>query len=268
MKIYLAEYEPDRQGGGWAWQRNFAKHCELYPYEEADIYLIAGASMVSLSEVEQAKADGKKVVLRADNMPRQSRNSRWIINGTNKLKLIADISDLIIYQSNWARGFLYPHLHKDGPVILNGVNTDLYNTDNRQASEDSYLYARSSRDEGKGWIMAWYWFVNNLGRLEIAGPFSEENIRHNFDFYNGEKYYFVGEQPTLVDSYKRNRFFLYTYLNDACSNTLIEARACGMEIIDVYGMLQTGGALEIMQLYNLSAERMAKEYEQQLQTIA
>lgn len=260
MKIHIAEYEPEKVGGGWSFQRNFAKYYELYSYEEADTYLIAGVSMVSSEQVRQAKADGKKIVLRVDNMPRRSRNRRWIQDGKTKIKLVAEMADLVIYQSNWARDMYSGYLEKNGPVILNGVDTEVYNSKNRNAPEDSYLYARSSRDESKNWIFAWYWFLHNKGTLEIAGPFSPENIDNNFDFYNGEKYIYVGSQPSLVDSYKRNQYFLYTYLNDACSNTLLEARACGCEIINVYGMLQTGGAPEIMKLEDLSAKRMAEEY--------
>lgn len=268
MRIHIAKYEPSRTGGGWAFQNNFAKgiallsdFVELSSYEDADVYFIAGASMVDKEEVRQAKSDGKKVVLRVDNMPRRSRNRRWIDdNGKTKIQIYAEIADVVIYQSEWARGFLEPFLGVSGPVVINGVDTKLFNPDNRQAPDDSYLYARSSRDEGKQWIMAWYWFSNNPGTLEIVGQFSHENIDHNFDFVNGERYRFMGVQEHMQDVYKRNRYFLYTYTNDACSNTLIEALASGCEIIDVYGQLATGGAPEIMACGDLSLERMTRQY--------
>lgn len=271
MKLTIASYDPHHIGGGWTFQNNFVKGLNFYTiddankiltdYDQADIYLIAGASMVSREEVDKAKADGKKVVLRVDNLPRRSRNRRWVDeDGLTKIQYIAQKADLVIYQSLWAAKFLYPLIKVDGPIILNGVDLNEYNSDNRLAPDNSYLYARSSRDEGKQWIMAWYWFCNNPGRLEIAGKFSRENIQHNFDFVNNERWVFSGHQSSLIKAYKRNRYFLYTYLNDACSNTLIEARASGMEIIDVYGMLNTGGAPEVMQLEDLSLERMTKEY--------
>ena len=257
MKIFLAKFEPDRTGGGWVWQRNFIKGAQIYRYEEADVYLISGSSMVDKEEVRRAKSDGKKIVLRADNMPRNSRNRN---SGSSRLKLFAELADLVIYQSKWARNFLFPFLQIDGPVILNGVDTDRFNPHNRTADEETYLYCRSSRDEGKQWIMAWYWFVNNPGLLEIVGKFSDENFDYNFDFFNKERYRFIGTQEHMEDVYSRNKYFLYTYLNDACSNTLLEARASGMEILDIYGMLKTGGAPEIMALEDLSSERMTQEY--------
>lgn len=266
MKVHIANYEPNRTGGGWTWARYFVDHFGQSDYNEADIYFITSASMVQRDEVKKAQADGKKIVLRVDNAIRNSRNRN---TGMTRLYDFAKWADLIVYQSKWARDFIEPFfadafslIDKPSAVILNGVDTKIYNSDNRQEAEgDTYLYARSSRDEGKGWIMAWYWFVNNPGRLEIAGKFSPENLEYNFDFYNGESYRFVGEQPNLIDSYKRNKYFLYTYLNDACSNTLLEARASGCEIVDVYGMLQTGGAPEIMACKDISIERCMKEYE-------
>jgi hypothetical protein len=220
--------------------------------------------MASHGDVDKAKADGKKIVLRVDNAVRNSNNRN---TGMTRLKAFADKADLVIYQSEWARKFLCPFTKKEGVVILNGVDTSLYNSDNRIATDESYLYARSSRDEGKGWIMAWYWFVNNPGKLEIVGKFSGENLAYDFDFYNGERYIFTGFHQDLRDAFKRNKYFLYTYLNDACSNTLLEARASGCEIVDVYGMLDTGGAPEIMACKDISVERMIEEYRQCLQAI-
>lgn len=258
MKIYLPNFEPNRQGGGWTFQHNFASNVGTTAiYEEADIYFIAGASMLQRSEVEKAKKDGKKIVLRVDNALRNSRNRG---TGMTRMKDFADMADLVIYQSKWARNFLYPYLKKDGPVILNGVDTKIFKSSETPPPDDTYLYVRSSRDEGKQWIMAWYWFVNNKGTLNIVGKFSSDNLEWGFDFYNGEDFRFLGERRDMANIYKRNKYFLYTYLNDACSNTLLEARASGCEIIDVYGMLGTGGAKEIMELEDISLERMCREY--------
>lgn len=263
MKVHLANYEA-RIGGGWSFARNVYGNFNA-DYEESDIYFIAGATQVSHGEVEKAKADGKKIVLRVDNAVRNSRNRG---TGMTRMKSFADLADLVIYQSEWSRKLLVPYLKKDGAVILNGVDTERFNPYNRTANDDSYLYVRSSRDDGKQWIMAWYWYVNKPGMLEIAGKFSRENMEYNFDFYNGERYVFTGEHKNMSDVYKRNKYFLYTYLNDACSNTLLEAIASGCEIVDVYGMLQTGGAPEIMACKDISVERMLDEYEQQLSQLA
>lgn len=259
MNLHLAKYDPNRLGGGWTFQANLAKAIPPVDYNEADIYFITSASMVERAEVEQAKRDGKKIVLRVDNAIRNSRNRN---TGMTRLYDFAQLADLVIYQSKWARDFLYPFLQKDGVVILNGVDTNHFTPGNPE--DNTYLYVRSSRDEGKNWIAAWYWFCNNPGRLDIVGKFSYENVRYNFDFFNNENYKFLGQQTDMLPIYQRNKYFLYSYINDACSNTLLEARACGLEIIDVYGALQTGGAKEIMDCKDISLDRMIKEYKEAL----
>lgn len=265
MKIFIPNYQPERIGGGWTWTRYFVDFFGQSSYQDADIYLIPSASMVSRDEVIQAKRDGKKIVLRTDNVIRNSRNRN---TGMTRMKDFCELADLVIYQSEWAKKFLMPFTNKDGVVILNGVDTAKYSENTGvNRPDDSYLYVRSSRDEGKQWIMAWYWFVNNPGHLEIVGKFSHENLEYNFDFYNNERYRFMGEQSNMPDVYKRNKYFLYTYLNDCCSNTLLEARASGCEIIDVFGMLQTGGAPEIMACEDISLERMCNEYREALEQL-
>lgn len=268
MKIHILNYEPNRTGGGWTQARYLYDGLDCVSYEESDCVLITGPTMASHEQVEQAKRDGKRVVLRVDNAVRNSRNRG---TGMSRMKAFADIADLIIYQSQWARNFLLPYLKKDGAVILNGVDLNVFNDKNRQAPDNTYLYARSSRDEGKGWINAWYWFTewNNhcidlaiRPVLEIVGKFSGENLQYNFDFFNDEQWRFTGESNNMPEVYSRNKYFLYTYTNDACSNTLLEAVASGCEIIDVYGMLSTGGAPEIMACEDISLERMIKEYKE------
>lgn len=257
--MHLLNYGPDKIGGGWTQSRYLAEELGHVPYEESDVVLITGPTMVEHYQVEQAKRDGKKIVLRIDNAVRDSRNRA---TGMSRMKAFCEQADLVIYQSEWAKSFLMPFTKTDGAVILNGVDTKKFTPG--EPMEDTHLYVRSSRDEGKQWIMAWYWFANNTGRLEIAGEFSPENVEYGFDFFNGEKYFFSGKHSDMVSVYQRNRYFLYTYLNDACSNTLLEARASGCEIVDVYGMLGTGGAPEIMALKDISVERMIKQYKEEI----
>lgn len=264
MLVHLANYEPDRTGGGWTAARYLYNGLGCVGYDEAECYFITSPSMVSHDDVLKAKADGKMIVLRLDNALRPSRNRN---TGMTRMKAFCELADLVIYQSEWAKRFLYPYTKKDGSVILNGVDTNRFNKDNRFSESDTYLYARSSRDEGKQWINTWYWFVeqsanNPNSRLEIVGKFSRENMEYNFDFYNGEKFIFMGEQSNMVDIYKRNENFLYSFVNDACSNTLLEAIASGCNIVDVYGALSTGGAPEIMNCADISVDRMIKQYKE------
>lgn len=267
VKIFIPNFDPDRLGGGWTFCRNLSAGLGdnfTTNYDDATHFLIAGPSMVERVDVVRAKQDGLKVITRLDNALRPSRNRN---TGMTRMRDFCELADLVIYQSEWAKKFLMPFTKTDGAVILNGVDTKRFNPESRNDADDSYLYVRSSRDEGKGWINAWYWFVNNPGQLEIVGKFSSENLEYNFDFYNGERYRFLGEQKDMAPVYARNKYFLYSYWMDACSNTLLEAKASGCEIIDVHGALLTGGAPEIMACKDISVERMLREYKQCLQAI-
>ena len=264
MKSHILNYEPDRIGGGWSQARYLYNGLGGASYEQSEVVIITGPTMATHDQVRQAKQDGKKIVFRVDNAVRDSRNRG---TGMTRMKAFCDAADLVIYQSEWAKKFLMPFTGKDGVVILNGVDTKKFAPSSRGQAGDTYLYVRSSRDEGKQWIMAWYWFINHPGELRIVGKFSHENIDWNFDFYNNEHFLFLGEQRDMASIYRDSKYFLYTYLNDACSNTLLEAKASGCEIIDVYGMLKTGGAPEIMACEDISVERMIKEYKEAISVL-
>lgn len=247
-------------------------------YDNSDIVLIPSASMVKPEVAEKAKADGKKVILRIDNAIRDSRNSG---HGMSRMKRMAEVADLVIYQSDWAKHYLQKFLgYPKNKVIMNGVDTDVFNTYNRTESRD-YLYSRFNRDETKGWEVARYWYSQKTGdhadkKLIIVGQFSPELTQNNFDFYEDERYQYLGVQPKeiMAGIYKQCRYLLYTYFNDACSNTLIEALVSGCMIVGPYFYRQTGGATEIIRAYErhgaeyFGLDRMVREYQECLQVIA
>ena len=268
MSVHILNYEPNRIGGGWTAAKYLYEGLNAVQYEEADTILITGPSMAHHNEVIKAKADGKKIILRLDNHLLASRNRN---TGMSRMKSFCDLADIVIYQSKWALDYLYPFTKKEGVVILNGVDTKIFHSNGRTDNETS-LYVRSSRITEKGWEMARYWYAYHYARnttvrvngLNIVGKFSGENMEYNFDFFNNEPYQFLGEQPreNLASIMRNSKYFLYSYFMDACSNTLLEARASGCEIVDVYGMLKTGGAPEIMECSDISVERMIKEYKE------
>lgn len=275
MQIHLANYQPDRSGGGWTFQNYFADWFGQSGYEEADIYFITSASMVQRDEVLKAKADGKKIVLRVDNAIRNSRNRN---TGMTRLKDFSEWADVVIYQSAWARDFISEFTGVQGYVIHNGCDLNIFKPGTPQ--EFTYLYSRFNRDESKNWYAAWYFFVrtfarNKASKLYITGQFSDELREYNFDFYNGENYSYLGvlDQQAMADLYRQCKYFIYTYINDACSNSLIEALCSGCEIVG-YNYWQTGGAYEIVTEFRrsgreyFSLDRVKGEYEQLLSQLA
>lgn len=278
----MARFEPNRTGGGWSFQDNLYSSLsemdvEFTDYENSEIYFISSPSMVQRDEVKKAKSDSKKIVLRLDNAVRNSRNRN---TGMTRMYDFAQWADLIIYQSSWAKDYLKPFLKKDGIIILNGIDTKLFKPSSIPPHENAVLYSRFNRDETKNYEVARYWFSrfaekHSDARLIITGQFSNELREGNFDFYNQENFRYLGvlDKNTMADVYRQCGKFLYTYYNDACSNTLIEALCSGCEIVGDKYYRNTGGASDILSVWNsaddfdkarrfFSRERMAMEYKE------
>lgn len=278
MKIHLANHSEQKIGGGWTFLNNFKKYLErlgaqLVPTDlGADIIFISGATMVDRNFVSKNKAQGKKIVLRVDNIPRNSRNRN---TGTSRLFDIAQMADLVIYQSRWAKEYIEPFIKKDGPVILNGADTEIFNDHAPARPTDGspqVLYTRFNRDETKRWDEAWYEYIHcqrlyPKAHLWIVGQFSPELVEYGFDFFQGERFEYLGviDDPAMMaEIYRGASELLLPYYNDACSNTLIEYRLC--RPAGVVHHNDTGGTPEIMEaeLSELTADHMTKRYLQEL----
>ena len=282
MKIYLANYEPNRIGGGWSFANNFVKSLQdkyTSDYNQADVYFITSASMVSRDDVIKAKTDNKKIVLRVDNVIRNSRNRN---TGMSRMKDFASIADLVIYQSEAVKELLEPFLKTyNSTVILNSSDADIYHNKNRTAKENTYLYSRYNRDETKNWEVARDYFTRVTYKepdsfLYLCGQFSPEMVEYNFDFYADEKYQFLGvitNPNQMADVYRNVDKLIYTYWQDACSNTLIEALLSGCKIDFVDNFFKKGSADEIMFHFKeygreyFSLDRMNNDYIKNMEKI-
>lgn len=276
MKIFIPHSEDKKLGGGWSFISNIKKAIpkHISNYEESDIFFIPSPSICSKEEVDKAQSDGKKIVLRCDNIVRNSRNRN---TGMSRMKRFAEQADLVIYQSDFARNLLEPYLGIKGHIILNGCDTEVFHDRGRkEALEARFVYSRVNRDETKNFEMARYIFQEESMKregdavLNLIGQYSNELVEYNFDFYMDEKYKHWGtinDPNTMAAIYRNSDYLIYTFWNDACSNTLIEALCSGCLAFDYYGMLDTGGAPEILHMFDehggaeyFSLERMGREY--------
>lgn len=284
MKIFVVKSSEQKFGGGFSFVDNFKKGMgDLITdnYDEANVYFIPSPTLAERSEVEKAKQDGKKIVLRLDNVVKNSRNRG---TGMPRMKDFSQWADLLVYQSKWARGLLMPFTGRDGAVILNGTDLDLFNSRGRKTKEADdknliYAYIRYNRDESKNWNVAAHEYSkiqikNPDAKFWIIGNFSPELVEYNFDFYMDEKFRFFGVQgrEQIADLYRQIDYLIYTYWNDACSNTAIEALVSGVEIIGGYYM-QTGGMPEIMEKFQengssyFSLDRVCSEYKSAMENL-
>lgn len=270
MKIHLANDSEQGLGGGWTFRRNLIKGLKevaevVDTIEAADVVLVPAPTMVTRDTVNKIKALNKKFVLRLDNIPRNSRNRN---TGTSRLLDFSRVADAVVYQSQWAKDYLLPFTKREGRIIYNGIDFEIFNPRGEKfefGGEPTYLYSRFNRDETKRWEDAWYEFQmifrkNPKAKLVIVGNFSPEQIEYKFDFYNGENVEYRGiiEDPLMMAKTLRGcEFFMASYYNDCYSNTYNEALACGVEL---YKPNMSGGTPELIENGPRSIEQMTADY--------
>lgn len=264
MKI-LIQHDSDKfQGGGSTFITNFAKAINKYGHEVIhapsnspladdvayDVLFIAGATLADREQVLKAKKDGKPIILRVDNLLEDRKNRS---SGMPRLLDYAELCDVIVYQSEWAKRLLSPLLG-NGIIIHNGVDTDIFKprTEPKDWDNIRVFYSKYSRNEVKQFHEVQYWWREyNLHKkddtLVLVGKFADDylQIEHPFDFHNDEIYEYKGlisrPQELALVMQKCDVAFL-PYMFDACSNTILEAQACGLPVI----YSPTGGTPEIV----------------------
>ena len=288
MRISLLNDSEQGIGGGWTFMRNIQKGLEKLGHQvsvndmEAQIALVSGVTMVTRDTIDLVKEKGIKLVVRIDNVPRNSRNRN---TGTSRLKEFPQGADEVVWQGRWAKEYLIDFIKREGVIIHNGVDEEIFNPDGLvyrpqplQGCRPIYLYSRFNRDETKNWEVAWYEYQlihreNPNAGLIILGKFSPEQQEYNFDFFRGEKYFYTGiiDDPQFVANvYRGSDYLMAPYYNDCFSNTYLEFLMCKKNIVPPYGLYKlnlSGGTPELLELWEkngreyFTLERMAKDYE-------
>ncbi len=280
MYIHLLNDSKQGIGGGWSFLSNLQKaivrhtdHKIAGRIEDADICFVAGPTMVTRQTIDRVQELGKKLVVRLDNVPRNSRNRN---TGTSRLIEFANRADGVIWQCYWARNY-YGELitNKKQEVLYNSVDEEIFNEVGAKLERGepglNYLYSRFNRDETKNWEVAWYDFQkiykeNKDAKLYLVGQFSPEQVQYNFDFFRGEKFEYLGviDNPNEMARVMRGCDYLFaSYYNDCFSNTYLEALMCGVDLTNIN---MSGGTPEMLAAWEdfgrdyFKLERMAKEY--------
>lgn len=270
MRIHLANKSKQQIGGGFTFLRNLKLALKdkvefVDDWKECDVFFISGVTMLDKSDVQNAYDAGKKIVLRVDNMPRKSRNK---CQPHERMRNYADKSKAVIYQSRWAYDWIgsYVGFKDKSHIILNGVDTSIFYKQKERPFRDylKFLYVRYNRDENKRPTEAFdmftqAWMQNNKNELIIVGQFSEKQEDAKFDFFRGEKFHYVNvieDRNQLAGIMRDCDILLYPSYSDACPNTVIEAKACGMEVYH-HGHAGIGEACSIE---DPTLERMGNEY--------
>lgn len=275
MKIYLANNARQQVGGGWSWIRTFIKYAQPFArfvdnWKEADVVIVPGITLVDIGEIIEAKKAGKPVIFRVGNVPRKSRNRRNTPH--ERMKELAQYADVVVHQSEWSKRYCEP-LVGDGPVIYNGVDKKVFfPSELDKPKHERWLFAYHGKNDTKNFWTAYFmfqnrfrenpeaefWFVNDFGR-EL-----EELAAGNYDFWNGEKFLHITDRPdtpeAMADLFRHCTHYIHPAVADACPNTVLEARACGLEVLGA-APLELAGTQELLDpKLDISAERMVEEY--------
>lgn len=275
QRIYVPNQSKQTIGGGHSFLRNFHKAMGDYfedvvfvdNVKDADITFIVSSTLQSPGDIDGSK----KIVLRVDNIPKNSRNRN---TGTSRLKRFAELADVVVFQSHWAESYCNPLVgNKKRHIIYNAVDQDVFyppkskvqNYDNR------YLYVQYNRDENKRYPEAFYYFhVTSIfepnSELWVLGNFSPEQIEYNFDFWNGEKVRYIpatNNPDEVANAMRCSKYLYFPAFMDACPNTVIEALSCGQEVLGVHDVGGTKEVIKIAQdtgIRYFGLKRMAEQY--------
>ena len=278
MRVHLTGMDRNDRSGGFSFNRNIQKALPevnwIADYERADVIFVTSATLVDTERLYRAKQRGAKILFRVDNLPKESNN-----RGTaySRLKLCAEMADVIVYQSEWAKyyvGWFVASFGKKDRVIYNGVDTSLFHGQ-RERGNSNFLYVGRKAELNKHWGEAWYKFhlefrANQNVMLNLVGTFPSDVVANNFDFVAGEQVQFWGQvnEEQMAILYQNTDVLLAPYFNDAFSNVLVEAYVSGCKIwLGESG--NTGGTPEMFDyprsFYTL--ERMGAQYRECLKNL-
>ena len=287
IKIYVSNISKVSIGGGYSWLRNFKKGMKgkmqfVDDFRDCDIFFIFSVTTVDKNELYEAKKLNKKIVLRCDNIPRKSRNKRQ--HPAERLREFGKISDLVIYQSEWAK-YYAGYFAGEGVIILNGVDTEIFNLKDRRLDRiQTYGYINYNDNPNKRFDEALYLYDMEWRRsadnakpiLRIAGnvpSIYRDNPEYNWDIPTEAKVEYVGilDTPEQVANYLKGiECLIYPSFAEACPNTILEALACGCALIGINGI---GGTVEVINAWKRndgnvkSIQEMCDEYLKEINKI-
>jgi len=275
MKIYIPNVSNTKIGGGWSFLRNLIKGLGervdfVDKWEDCDIVFVFGITTINKPELHVAVRAGKKLVLRVDNIPRKSRNKRQ--SPAERLTEFGGVADCVVYQSNWAKKYAGYFIKNDNEIVINnGVDTEIFNKNDRESDGNEYLYIDYNPNPNKRldeaiYIFDMIWRKNNDAFLTLAGNMPKmytENSEFNWDLPVPAtvQYHGITDTPEeTAELMKRCDYIIYPSFAEAYPNTLLEAIACGLKTI---GICAEGGAVEV--LHNSengvkTIQEMANEY--------
>lgn len=244
MKVFMPnDTRSGETGGGSTFMRNLKSGVPddvvfVDSLDSADLLFIAGPTLCDRDTALRAKAEGKPIILRLDNVVEDHRNRG---TGIPRMKDFANLATIMVFQSQWAKHICAPITGDKGVVISNGVDTNIFHPREEAKQEDepaTFIYVKYSRNECKRFEEAQALFreyarAHKDARFIIVGRYADELVRYNMGFFNDEhiEYRGVLDPYALADAYREADVFLFPSFGDACPNVVLEAMATGLPVV-------------------------------------
>jgi len=280
MKINLYKQNQDKKiGGGWSFLRNFEhginKSGHVLSDTDYEISVVCGATMVLWDQWNNSKK--KPRLLRADGIPEDFRNRG---TGWSRFKGYAEQANGIIFQSEFSKNTVGRLIKKTGPVIVNGVNTEIFNKTGKKESkfgDPSIVFVNFRDDPNKRFQEAiekfrQYKIDHPKAAITFIGDYPKNQILwdgKNYDFgmldlQQNQDWRYLGiisDRNKLASVLRSCDMIAYPSFADPCPNTLIEALSCGCKPIWINSY---GSSNEIIKLfengYDFGLQNMVNNY--------
>ena len=173
-----------------------------------------------------------------------------------------DYSDAVIFQSEFDKKLIESWFfnHHNGHVIHNGADVELINSVKVKYNSSNFAnFLKNIRPDVEIWSCASSWrphkrlkenidyFVKmspEKSILIIAGKGMQKQDLGSHEKLFGQRIFYVNELDyvDLLCLYKKSKYFLHLAYLDHCPNVVVDAQACGCEII----CSSSGGTKEIV----------------------
>ena len=202
---------------------------KLFKIQEISKIKNKGYSSVLWRMFAKNKKRKVKILYRLDGLRKVYANLESKMDDI-QLKCI-HYADQIVFQSKFAyemfKRFGYPG--SNFSIIHNGINKDIFNI------KDRLFWDGKSKLK----IMACSWSKNHAKGHKIIADFSQlSDVDVHFigswpdDIPHGDvKMHGVLNQQKMANLFRQSHIFLFPSLNESCSNSLLEALACGLPVL-------------------------------------
>lgn len=206
---------------------------------------------VSLKHIKIVKLFGGKIIQRLDGVYYPEKNGQQYAQKNNSMQNIyQNYADYVIFQSQYSKNAVF-QMFGEKPegsysIIFNGVNTDIFKPVDSKKIHNKISFITTGSFRGGDMLDPILYALDKLYEtnksieFKIIGPL---NVVNKDEVLSKAyvKNMICTNQYDLAKQLNKSDIFLFTQLNPACSNSVLEAIACGLPVVG----MNTGSMAEL-----------------------